>query len=158
MTPVQVSTLVALCPRDHPLAESETVTLSELAKYPMVDLRPGWTTRRVTDLAFEREGIVRQWACEVNDLTLLVRLVEHGLGVCIAPRAVERMNLDVHVLRIMPPLPEWALAIHYLESRTVPAAARVLIDMLEERLTRVASDAPVTGRAGGRRSGGVNGG
>ncbi|WP_159792654.1 LysR family transcriptional regulator [Puerhibacterium puerhi] len=79
--------LVLLVPRAHPLAAAGSARVADLAREPLVTLKPGYGLRGSTDELFARAGVLPTLAFEGEDLHTLEGLVAAGLGVAVAPRA-----------------------------------------------------------------------
>ncbi len=76
---------VAVCPRQHPLAEKKSVTWREFYRYPYVWLDKTSGNRNLLDQALA--GIVPERAsvCETRHVTTLLGMVEAGLGIAAVP-------------------------------------------------------------------------
>ena len=124
------SELRLACARDHRIASRDIVELSELAQEPFVDMHVGWAARAAADRAFEAAGLYRRTVCEVNDVTLLARLVEQGLGVSIIPLIARAFSANLVYVPIRPSLPPWHLAATFVGREPSNAAAKELLRML----------------------------
>jgi DNA-binding transcriptional LysR family regulator len=91
---------VLMTPLDHPLAEAKRVTLSQIAKYPLIlppkDLR--FTCRRILEERFQKLGLDYQIVMESSNVELTSLYVEMGLGISFATvvrdlPALEKTNL-----------------------------------------------------------------
>lgn len=124
------SELHLACARTHRFATRAVVRLEEIADEPFVDMHVGWAARAATDRAFESAGLDRETVCEVNDVTLLGRLVEEGLGVSIIPVAARAFTSTVVYVPLAPALPAWSLAAIFLGGEPLNVAAKELLRML----------------------------
>jgi len=81
---------VAIVPPDHPLARAEQVTLTEIARYPIVTYSSQYTGRSKINAAFEAAGLepdIRLTAVDADVIKTYVRL---GIGVgIVAQMAIE---------------------------------------------------------------------
>jgi len=77
--------IVALMPVDHPLADPNGVSLEALAGEPFIDFPAGFGNRRIVDAAYQRLGLTRSVAVEVNDTGDAAAYVQLGLGVSLVP-------------------------------------------------------------------------
>ncbi|MDU6452798.1 MAG: LysR substrate-binding domain-containing protein, partial [Enterobacter hormaechei] len=77
--------LMAMIPRDHPLAAQHSVSLAELAKEPFVFFDPQVGTGLYDDILglMRRYGLVPTIAQEVGEAMTIIGLVAAGLGVSI---------------------------------------------------------------------------
>jgi DNA-binding transcriptional LysR family regulator len=105
------------------------VTLEEMAGEPFVDMHVGWSSRAAIDRAFDSAGLHRQTVCEVNDVTLLVRLVEQGLGISVIPHIARALSSDLAYVLVNPALPPWQLAATFVGQEPLNVAARELLRM-----------------------------
>ena len=87
--------LMAMIPRDHPLAAQHSVTLAELAKEPFVFFDPKVGTGLYDDILglMRRYGLVPTIAQEVGEAMTIIGLVAAGLGVSILPASFKRVQL-----------------------------------------------------------------
>ncbi|MBT7376396.1 MAG: LysR family transcriptional regulator [Porticoccaceae bacterium] len=76
---------IAIMPRDHQLADSETLAFSALLDYPLVALNRGSSTRRWTDSAIARAGAQPPKIFEASQLTTVGSMVAAGVGVAVVP-------------------------------------------------------------------------
>ena len=91
---------VLMVPVGHPLAETERVTLRQIAKYSLIlppkDLR--FTCRRILEERFQKLGLDYQIVMESSNVELTSLYVEMGLGISFATvvrdlPALEKRNL-----------------------------------------------------------------
>ena len=88
--------LLAMIPRDHPLAAQSQVTLAELAREPFVFFDPHVGTGLYDDIL----GLMRRYdlspviAQEVGEAMTIIGLVAAGLGVSILPASFRRVQLE----------------------------------------------------------------
>jgi len=69
-----------VCPKSHPIASSKTVTLVEIAEYPLVFLDTGFNSRTVLDAALAAAGRFVKPVCEVSYTSTAIGMVRAGLG------------------------------------------------------------------------------
>ena len=88
--------LLAMVPRDHPLASQPRVSLRELAREPFVFFAPHVGTGLYDDIL----GLLRRYdltptiAQEVGEAMTIIGLVAAGLGVSILPASFRRVQLS----------------------------------------------------------------
>ncbi|WP_208896552.1 LysR family transcriptional regulator [Klebsiella grimontii] len=88
--------LLAMVPRDHPLASQPRVSLRELAREPFVFFDPHVGTGLYDDIL----GLLRRYdltptiAQEVGEAMTIIGLVAAGLGVSILPASFRRVQLS----------------------------------------------------------------
>lgn len=87
--------LLAMVPRDHPLAQRASVTLAELVLEPLVFFDPHVGTGLYDDIL----GLLRRFGTpaitqEVGEAMTIIGLVSAGLGVSILPASFKRVQLN----------------------------------------------------------------
>lgn len=80
--------MMLACPRNHPFANREMVSIAELAGETFVEFESAFGTRKLVDAAFNEAGLERRISFEVSDLITQLELVIHGLGVALVPQIV----------------------------------------------------------------------
>ena len=75
-----------LVPQGHPLAALESITLQDLAAFPLVTYVPGFSGRAQLDQAFERQHLHPQVALTAVDADVIKTYVRLGLGLGIVAR------------------------------------------------------------------------
>lgn len=73
--------LVAVLPRDHPLARGDSVAVRELAEYPLILTQAG--SQDMVLAMFERAGVRPKIAHELFQVVSILEFVEHGNGVSV---------------------------------------------------------------------------
>ncbi|MBL5920131.1 LysR family transcriptional regulator [Lelliottia amnigena] len=88
--------LMAMIPRDHPLAAQPSVTLAELAQEPFVFFDPHVGTGLYDDILglMRRYGLMPVITQEVGEAMTIIGLVAAGLGVSILPASFKRVQLN----------------------------------------------------------------
>lgn len=79
--PIQRRGMLALIPRDHPLAARDRLGLQDLVGHPVVLRETGSTTRRVLDEAVRRQGLALSPALELGSREAMREAVARGLGI-----------------------------------------------------------------------------
>ncbi len=81
---------VVIAPTGHPLLSQLEVSLSDLAKYPIVTYQAGYTGRSMIDRAFNAAGLKPHVVLSAQDADVIKAYVELGLGIgIIAPMAFD---------------------------------------------------------------------
>lgn len=68
-------------PPDHPLLDGEPLTLTRLARFPMITYDEGFTGRSHIDEAFAKEGLKPSIVLSAMDADVIKTYVELGMGV-----------------------------------------------------------------------------
>ncbi|WP_456286108.1 LysR family transcriptional regulator [Microbacterium sp. JZ70] len=85
VVPLFEQPLVALVPDDHPLARRASVSVPEIAEWPIVTLARGFGLRDSLDALFARSERTPRIAFEGEDLITVRGLVTAGLGLAVVP-------------------------------------------------------------------------
>ncbi len=72
---------MVVVPPSHPLAASKSITLEELATYPLITYDAAFAGRNKIDLAFQRRGLKPDVVLEAIDADVIKTYVELGMGV-----------------------------------------------------------------------------
>jgi LysR family cys regulon transcriptional activator len=67
-------------PRGHPLASERSLTLKDLAEYPLISNPSTFVGRSILDEAFDRAGLRPRIACNVTDADVCKTYVRLGMG------------------------------------------------------------------------------
>jgi len=114
------------CAPGHPLAGSETVSLTELAADRFVDMPEGWGVRMATDRAFAAAGIGRTVSFELNDSASVIEFVREGLGVALLPGPMAAIAPEVRQIPINDAAPSFDIYLAEPTGRRRTAAATAL--------------------------------
>lgn len=124
--------MVAVLSRESPLAAKETVSLTDLAGEPFIELDEG--TRSVAVEGFRALGLEPRYACKVYDDYTILSMVRQGLGYSILySLAVTGADKDVAVRPIKEKL-ERSIVLAYTNEETLPLAARRFLAFARFRL------------------------
>lgn len=89
-----------LVPQDHVLATRQSVTLEELAQYPLVTYVPGFTGRARLDDAFEKLGLNPKVVFTAADADVIKTYVRLGLGIGIVAHMAYDASKDADLIAI----------------------------------------------------------
>jgi LysR family cys regulon transcriptional activator len=70
-----------IAPRGHPLTELESITLADIAEYPIVTYHEGFTGRSNIDRCFAEAGLVPDIVLSAIDADVIKTYVDVGLGI-----------------------------------------------------------------------------
>ncbi|MCM1089488.1 MAG: LysR family transcriptional regulator [Muribaculum sp.] len=122
--------MLAVLPKNHPLAGQKSVLLSDLAKEPFILLEEGKYSEPMA--AFEAAGVVPDIKYTIHDDYTIMTMVEAGLGVSIlAELMLRRTNFANVCLPIDPPIYR-TLAVVYKDRDHLPIASKYFIDYIME--------------------------
>jgi DNA-binding transcriptional LysR family regulator len=123
-------------PRAHPLikmAKRSSVTLSELADFPLVSLPYESRTRRIIDGAAATAGHTLHHVATVTQFATMMSFVRAGVGIAIVPsRAIAGLlGKDLAVLKLTKPRLSWNVGLIWLRERELAPAARGFATIFE---------------------------
>lgn len=85
---------------DHPLLKKQSITLKDIAEYPMVAYEEGTITRGEFDRVFTESELDVDIVMEATNVETIKRYVEMGIGVAIVPK-VALFQSHTHKLEII---------------------------------------------------------
>lgn len=130
--PVKDGEMLAVLPKNHPLATHTCVRLEEIIDEPFILLEEGHYSEPVN--AFHAAGLQPNIKYTIHDDYAIMTMVEAGLGVSIlAELMLRRTNFDIICLPVEPPIYR-SLAIGYKDKDSLPIASKYFIDYLMENI------------------------
>lgn len=82
-----------IVPEEHPLLQQTTVTLADIAQYPLITYQAGYTGRTMIDESFRRAGLAPNIVLSALDADVIKAYVELGIGIgLIAPMAYDKQR------------------------------------------------------------------
>jgi DNA-binding transcriptional LysR family regulator len=130
-----------ILPRSHPLAKSarrSSVTLAEVAKFPLVSLPYDSRTRRIIDGAAAAAGYALQHVATVTQFTTMMSFVRAGVGIAIVPSGViaRLLSKDLATLTLAKPRLSRDVGLIWLRDRELTPAARGFAAIVEQMWRR----------------------
>ena len=138
----QNAPVLALMLPGHPLASLRSVTLADMARYPLA-LPPSETTvRQMIDIVCARQGLQLEPVLVSNHATAVIEFVLHGGGVSVASEIAVRHWVAQGAIAALP-LSDAGMDLRDIEvqtlaGRTLPVAAQAFLERLREQLRGVA--------------------
>ena len=131
---VDADPLVAVVPHDHPLADRESIALSDLGdEYQVIQFGRGTGLRRQVEAAFASAGVELDQNFEVGQINDMIRLAAHGVGVTVVPRCAttaaqtaRALEFDARVLSLSDPAAVHCVTVVYDRKVLSPAATAFL--------------------------------
>ena len=124
-----------IVPTQHRLVGRSSVTLHEVADEALILPRSRSGLRRVVDDAFARQGLAENVAYEGDDFSIILGLVEAGLGISLLPVPLPNPTARVVVVPLRDPPIARTMAIAWDRRRTLPPAAQLFSRRLVEEAT-----------------------
>jgi DNA-binding transcriptional LysR family regulator len=126
-----------ILPRNHPLIKSSrrsSVTLAELAGFPLVSLPYESRTRRIIDGAAAGAGYALQHVATVTQFATMMSFVRAGVGIAIVPSGAIAglLGKDLAVLALAKPRLSRDVGLIWLRDRELTPAARGFAAVVEE--------------------------
>ena len=88
--PFREDRLVLVCAPQHPFAKHKQVSIKKLEGEPLVGFDRDIPTRKETDRALRRHGIEARYVMELDNVEIMKRVVEIGIGLAILPEHAVR--------------------------------------------------------------------
>jgi DNA-binding transcriptional LysR family regulator len=133
-----------ILPRSHPLTKSarrSSVTLTELAGFPLVSLPHESRTRRIIDGAASTAGHTLQHVATVTQFATMMSFVRAGVGIAIVPSGAIAglLGRDIAVLTLTKPRLSRDVGLIWLRERELTPAAQGFAVLFEEMWRRAAN-------------------
>ena len=126
--------LVAAVAHGQPLSTQDTVGLGVLVDHTLITMPVGSGIRGVLDELCTAAGVKPRIALEATNPRMIADLAARGLGVAILPESTAREYEDeLHAVRIVRPPVRGRLALAWRTDGQRSAAARALVDMIEQQ-------------------------
>ncbi|MDR3300386.1 MAG: CysB family HTH-type transcriptional regulator [Candidatus Accumulibacter sp.] len=88
-----------IAPRGHPLTQLETITLADIAEYPIITYHEGFTGRSNIDHCFAEAGLVPDVVLSAIDADVIKTYVDVGLGIGIVASMAYLPERDGNLVR-----------------------------------------------------------
>ncbi len=125
--------LVMICVPDHPLAQNSLISLQQLNSQPFIAFHQDIPTRKALDEVFKRHKISVITKAEFDNIELIKRAVEIGLGIALVPSTTVKSEVETGVLKAFSiaegPLMR-PIAILYRRGRSIGMAVKLFVAML----------------------------
>lgn len=133
--PIREDELVLICALNHPFAQRQTISVQELNSQPFVGFEGDMPTRKALDEIFRARSVSLKIKVEFDNIELIKRAVEIGLGVSVVPSTTVASEIEAGLLKSLPftegPFTRPIAALHR-RSRSLPPAVRKFIAVLTE--------------------------
>lgn len=135
---VRTEPLVALLPRQHPLAAAASLQLQDLADVPFVLFEKGFLLNRHIIQACLARGFSPREVTRSGQPDFIVALVAAGLGVALLPRMIAnaRPRADVVIVPLDEPELDWKMVLAWRRGGYLSAAAQAWLRLVEAQHSR----------------------
>lgn len=133
--------LVLITPLNHDLADSEHVTLDDIARYPVLMPDSHSSTRHVIEEAFAQANLRLQIAMELERWQIIKEFVALGHGIALVPSFSLADDGRFVGRPVQPGLPKISYGIIYRAGAYLSPAARSLIDAIRKQRFEAATAA-----------------
>jgi DNA-binding transcriptional LysR family regulator len=107
--PFRTDRFVVVTPRDHPLAGRTSVAFADVLDFDLVGLERSSSLQRFLAGKAAREGRPLRLRVQLRSFDAVCRLVEHGVGVGVAPETSARRAAKTMALGVVELADDWAL-------------------------------------------------
>lgn len=125
-----------IMPKDHPLATMnvDTLTLEEIAKYPILSYVQGFTGGGIIRNEFKRKGLDVQIGLSASDTDIIKTYVKLGFGVGIIAEMAYDPELDhqLAIISLEKLLPKFETKISYLKNAFQPKYLQRFIEIITQ--------------------------
>jgi LysR family transcriptional activator of glutamate synthase operon len=129
--------LVAVLPRDHPLARRRRLRMRELSDEEFISFREGARLRELLETAARQAGFEPQIKLESNESQRIRRLVARGMGVAILPRSdATGPGAQVAVAPLTEPSLSREITLAWRQDRRHPPAVVAFLELARELFGR----------------------
>ncbi|PMR77514.1 LysR substrate-binding domain-containing protein [Billgrantia endophytica] len=133
LLPYRSDRLVLMTPRDHPLAERESLYLHEATNFDFIGLQQDASLQALLHEQAGRAGKTLRMRIQVRSFDAICRMIHHGMGVGVLPEKTIYRDLRDLQLCSIPLSDEWArreLVIGVRQYDELSVIARHLVDHL----------------------------
>lgn len=134
--PLYKEELVVIVPTDHPLAESSSIKLHELAQSPLVLFPPKFLARQMLDSACAEIGIQLSPVIELSTMESQCQMVAHHVGLSVVPKSYTATLRDSRLISIpiAEPSPHRSVGIVYRKDTYMDTAIQAFVQHLSSNL------------------------
>lgn len=131
---LKAGNMLAVVPKNHPLAKKRKLTLEELAPEPFILLESGPQTAPAVN--FLEHGLTPNVRLSSHEIRTVLTLIEHGQGVGILPELVLKNHATDYKVKIIPmsPLINRRVALVTRGNNLLPIASKYFINYLLEHI------------------------
>ena len=127
---------VLITPLDHPLLEVPLESLDQIARWPLILMRPRTYTRVMLETEFRRRGLSYEIVVELDGMDMIKRYVALGMGISVGPRlAIEPEDRrELGVVSLANLLPVEQAGVVTLRGKSLSTPAQNFIETMRDTL------------------------
>ncbi|XMA23533.1 LysR family transcriptional regulator (plasmid) [Bacillus bombysepticus] len=137
--PLETEEIVLAVPSTHRLSGRHSIHLSEVANDPFINLKVGYSFRKVTDEFCSKAGFLPNIVCEGDEPAAISCMVRAGLGVAFLPAASKRERPPLHLIHIEEPVCQWTPHLVWKEGHYLSLAAQSFREFIMEHYSQTPS-------------------
>ncbi|UUX49254.1 LysR family transcriptional regulator [Nisaea acidiphila] len=119
--PVAEGRMMCVCPKDHELAYSERVNVTDLNHVKHISYAAGTPLGQLIDPVFSKQGLERRYFCEVRHTATALEMALNGLGVTLVD-SFALVGRDLTTLAIRPTSPTLRLNLFSITCNLFPTS------------------------------------
>ncbi len=137
--------MALVAPRGHQLTRAGIPGLREIARHPLILLRPGLASRKIIEGVFRRSNLVPHAMVEVESTEMVTRLVNLGLGPAIVPNLgfTEKDRQQLAIVSLSEVFPSRRAGIVTLRGQPLTNSATAFVEALVHVVRGTPSDSAV---------------
>lgn len=128
--PIWEDPLAFMSGPDHPLANNNSLVLSELADHPAILPSMSTFTRRIVESLFQQHKLTIELSISTNYLETIKMMTSIGLGWTVLPAAM--LDKDVIALPVREVALNRTLGVVYHPGHSLSNAAKAILELLEQ--------------------------
>ncbi|PXW28323.1 LysR family transcriptional regulator [Paraburkholderia caballeronis] len=128
--------VVAILPREHPLARAEQLGLEDFRHLPVILFDSGFALHTMLVTGFKERDLAPKVITQSSQISFMIALAAAGLGATFMPRsvAVARMRPEIVIVPLDHPTLQWRMAIAWRRIGFLSTAAQAWANLAKEVL------------------------
>jgi DNA-binding transcriptional LysR family regulator len=123
-TPFSKQDLVVVVPKNHPLAEKDSINLEETLPYPHIFFKPRSGLRSIIDKLFMTIGDFPKITYEIEEDQVVAGFVAYGFGIAVVPNMPILKHMEVKAIPLASPAWERNFYVATLKNTYLAPATR----------------------------------
>lgn len=124
--------LCVIARNDHPLCQNKSLTLKDIAQYPVALPAKTVQGRKTIDKVLKETGIKLRVRIELNEVNFLLELIEDSKLITILPYSTIERHKSLKAIPLDIPNKEFQGCVHILKDTYRKQSAQVFVQMLRE--------------------------